>query len=163
MKTGRTLGWAVIMSACLLGGTSAWSQTPATEHGYDGDMPSKTSQRDNEDQETTLDWVGLFGLAGLVGVIGPRKRREQRRTTLRTAIVVTAVIATSALLTTGTPALSQEVESQRSDDGNAAETSTPNGRGEPKGSIGWIGLFGLAGLPGLGLPKFGKKHTDTAH
>ena len=153
MKTMRLMAQAAALSALLLSITPVLSLAQASERGLDGDQPVKTGQRDNEDHETSLDWVGLFGLLGLTGLAGPKRRRDQRSTMARKALVATAVIVTGAALSMATPALSL---AQREDDKGYSIESSQQGKGERPTSIGWIGLLGLAGLLGLGMPKWGK-------
>lgn len=71
VRTVVTVTSLLVLSATLSSVTPALSQDQP--RGLDQDNSSKTGQRDNEDHETTYDWVGFFGLSGLVGLVGPRK------------------------------------------------------------------------------------------
>ncbi|MFD2569210.1 WGxxGxxG family protein [Spirosoma soli] len=159
MKTMRKKAQVITMSALLIAMTPALSQAQARSRGYDVDqVPKETAQRDIEDKETDLDWVGLFGLLGLVGVVGRKRRPDQRETTMRKVAVIATVLLTSTALAVGTPALSQ---SGQGDHGNSSESVAQN-EDNKTGSWGWIGLFGLAGLLGLGIPNRKKGGSNVA-
>ena len=61
MKKTLILIRTLVLGVLLTTLAPAWAQT---QNGYDDDQPVETSQRDNEDHETSLGWVGLFGLLG---------------------------------------------------------------------------------------------------
>lgn len=137
---------ALMLSAALLIGTPAFSQNKDIERGYDGDQSVKSGQRDTEDHETGLDWTGFFGLLGLVGLVGPARRQNRYDSTGRRVASVAVVLAMGALLSTGSPAVSQPALEADQDKSITSTQQNSNG-GEP--SLGWIGLLGLAGLFGL--------------
>jgi MYXO-CTERM domain-containing protein len=146
MKKMFTTLHVLVLSAVLLAATPAHSQTKPIERGYDGDQSVKSGQRDTEDHETGLDWVGYLGLLGLVGLVGPARRQNRYDSTGRRIASVTVVLAMSALLSTGSPAVSQPAH--EADQSKSITSSQQNSSGgEP--SLGWIGLLGLAGLLGL--------------
>jgi hypothetical protein len=153
MKTRRIIAQATALSAFLLTMTFTPGPAQGIERGYDGDQSVTSGQRDIEDHETSLDWVGLFGLLGLVGLVGPKHKRGQRRMMARKAVVITTIVVAGAALSMATPALS--LAQQKDEKGYSIESSQ-QGKGDRPASIGWIGLLGLAGLLGLGLPKWGK-------
>lgn len=143
----QLLARAATLSA-LLSLSPALSPAQGIERGLDGDQPVVSGQRDNEDHETSLDWVGLFGVLGLVGLVGPKHKRDQRRAMTR-KVLVAATILTAGALSVTTPGMAQ-----REDDKGYTIESSQQGKGDRPPSIGWIGLLGLAGLLGLGLPKW---------
>lgn len=131
------------------------SQAQDTQQGSSGGQSTMPGQRDTEDHETSLDWVGLFGVLGLVGLVGPKRRKAQQARATRQALTVGATLIVGATLFLTTPARSQTEENK----GYTIE-SNQQGKDDHPASIGWIGLIGLAGLLGLGLPKFGKKNSN---
>jgi MYXO-CTERM domain-containing protein len=153
MKTIRTTAWALTLSTLLIGATPALSQSHPTEKGYDGDQSVKSGQRDNEDRETNLEWIGLFGLLGLTGLVGPKQRQGQRDTMAKKALIVTTTIATAALLSIGAPAVSKTLQGA---EGNNSSVASDNKDDDT--SYGWIGLLGLAGLLGL---RRNRHHDNT--
>jgi hypothetical protein len=157
MKSIQLLARAAALSALLISLTPTFSPAQGIERGYDGDQAVTSGQRDTEDHETSLDWVGLFGLLGLVGLVGPKHKRVQRRMMARKAVAITTIVVAGAALSMATPALSL---AQQEDEKGYSIESSQQGKGDRPASIGWIGLLGLAGLLGLGLPKWGKHKGD---
>ncbi len=155
MKTIRTTAWVLALSTLLVGASPALSQSQPTDKGYDGDQSVKSGQRDNEDRETNLEWVGLFGLLGLTGLVGGKQKQDRRDTMAKKALIVTTTIATAALLSVGAPAVSRTL--QESEGNNSAVASDNN---DDDTSYGWIGLLGLAGLLGLRRNR-GHENTGT--
>lgn len=141
MKTIQLKASAIALFTCLILASPAFSQT---EKGYDGDQSVKSGQRDNEDRETNLDWIGLFGLFGLTGLIGSRQPNHQTTGTIRKTLIATTVIATAALLTMAEPAVSRALQDS---DGDNSSVASDNDDGHT--NFGWVGLLGLAGLLGL--------------
>jgi len=151
MKTIRTTAWALTLSTLLIGATPALSQSQSTDKGYDGDQSIKSGQRDNEDRETNLDWVGFFGLLGLTGLIG--SKQNPRDTMAKKALIITTTIATAALLSMGVPAVSKTLQGAEGNNSSVASDDDDDDT-----SYGWIGLLGLAGLLGL---RRNRHHDNT--
>ncbi|MDB5243327.1 MAG: hypothetical protein JWP57_3952 [Spirosoma sp.] len=151
MKKTRTTAWVLVLTTLLISAAPALSQSQSTDKGYDGDQSVKSGQRDNEDRETNLEWVGLFGLLGLTGLVGSKQKQVQHGTMAKKALIVTTTIATAALLSMGAPAVSKTLQGA---EGNNSSVATDDRDHDT--SYGWIGLLGLAGL--LGLRK--NRHND---
>ncbi|AKD55262.1 WGxxGxxG family protein [Spirosoma radiotolerans] len=147
MKKLRILVSFVALVFLSVGGSPAFSQTSSKENSSPYE---EATQRDSKNQFSSYGWIGLAGLAGLLGL---RRNRNRGNTAMTTVVLITGVLATSALLLSVTPAISQTPRSEKGLDGDNTVKTSQRDTEDHETNFDWVGFFGLAGLVGLVGPK----------
>jgi len=147
MKKLRAIVSLVALVALFVSGSPAFSQTSSKENSSPFE---DATQKDSKDQFSSYGWIGLAGLAGLLGM---RRNRNGDNTTMKTVVLITGVLATSALLFSVTPAVSQTPRSEKGYDGDNTVKTSQRDTEDHETNFDWVGFFGLAGLVGLVGPK----------
>lgn len=145
MKKLRALVSFVALVALF--GSPAFSQTSSEENSS---PYTDATQKDSKNQFSSYGWIGLAGLAGLLGM---RRNRNRDNTAMRTVVLITGVLATSAVLFSVTPGISQTPRSEKGYDGDNTVKTSQRDTEDHETDFDWVGFFGLAGLVGLVGPK----------